>query len=75
MVVRDRMNRVADVPGRCLQNPTDQVRETGATVVNEPEIDPMAHLILAQRSAVALAGARGLDPDKPRHLSRSVVLS
>ena len=53
----------------------DQVRETGATVVNEPEIDPMAHLILAQRSAVALAEERGLDPDRPRHLSRSVVLS
>jgi fructoselysine-6-P-deglycase FrlB-like protein len=53
----------------------DQVRETGASVVNEPEVDPMAHLILAQRSAVALAEARGLDPDKPRNLTRSVVLS
>jgi fructoselysine-6-P-deglycase FrlB-like protein len=53
----------------------DQVRETGATIVGDEEIDPMAHLILAQRSAVALAEARGLDPDRPRHLSRSVVLS
>jgi fructoselysine-6-P-deglycase FrlB-like protein len=53
----------------------DQIRETGASVVNEPEVDPMAHLILAQRSAVALAEARGLDPDKPRNLTRSVVLS
>jgi fructoselysine-6-P-deglycase FrlB-like protein len=53
----------------------DQVRETGATVIGDEEIDPMAHLILAQRSAVALAEARGLDPDRPRHLSRSVVLS
>ena len=53
----------------------DQVRETGASVVNEPEVDPLAHLILAQRSAVALAEARGLDPDKPRNLTRSVVLS
>jgi fructoselysine-6-P-deglycase FrlB-like protein len=53
----------------------DQVRETGASVVNEPEVDSMAHLILAQRSAVALAEARGLDPDKPRNLTRSVVLS
>jgi len=53
----------------------DQIHETGATVVNEPGIDPMAHLVLAQRSAVALAEARGLDPDKPRNLTRSVVLS
>jgi fructoselysine-6-P-deglycase FrlB-like protein len=27
-----------------------------------------------QRLAVALAEAAGLDPDRPRHLSRSVVL-
>lgn len=37
-------------------------------------LDPMADLILAQRFAVALAVARGLDPDAPRHLARSVVL-
>ena len=53
----------------------DQIHETGATVINEPGIDPMAHLVLAQRSAVALAETRGLDPDKPRNLTRSVVLS
>jgi len=50
------------------------VRATGATVVGEG-LDPMAELILVQRAAVALAVARGLDPDHPRHLSRSVVLS
>ncbi|WP_405115883.1 sugar isomerase [Micromonospora sp. NBC_01405] len=38
-------------------------------------VDPMADLILAQRFAVALATSRGLDPDAPRHLSRSVVLT
>ncbi|BCL14298.1 SIS domain-containing protein [Micromonospora sagamiensis] len=38
-------------------------------------VDPMADLILAQRFAVALATCRGLDPDAPRHLSRSVVLA
>jgi CRISPR-associated protein Cas5a/b/c len=27
-----------------------------------------------QRLAVALAAARGLDPDRPRNLSRSVIL-
>jgi fructoselysine-6-P-deglycase FrlB-like protein len=38
-------------------------------------LDPMADLVLAQRVAVLLAAAQGLDPDFPRNLSRSVVLS
>ncbi|GAB7049675.1 SIS domain-containing protein [Catenuloplanes indicus] len=38
-------------------------------------LDPMADLILAQRFAVSLAAARGLDPDAPRNLTRSVVLA
>jgi CRISPR-associated protein Cas5a/b/c len=50
------------------------VRATGATV-RVAELDPMAELILVQRTVVALAEARGLDPDRPRHLARSVVLS
>lgn len=37
-------------------------------------LDPMADLVVAQRFAVALAASRGLDPDAPRHVSRSVVL-
>jgi fructoselysine-6-P-deglycase FrlB-like protein len=50
------------------------IRQTGATVV-VGGLDPLAELILIQRTAVALAEARGLDPDAPRHLTRSVVLS
>ncbi len=50
------------------------IRTTGATVI-EPTLDPMAELVRIQRSAVALAHTRGLDPDHPRHLTRSVVLS
>jgi CRISPR-associated protein Cas5a/b/c len=38
-------------------------------------LDPMADLIRAQRLAVALAEAKGLNPDAPRHLARSVLLS
>jgi fructoselysine-6-P-deglycase FrlB-like protein len=55
----------------------DQVAATGASVVDAElgVIDPMAELILIQRTAVATASARGLDPDRPRHLTRSVVLS
>jgi fructoselysine-6-P-deglycase FrlB-like protein len=50
------------------------VEATGATVVCGA-LDPLAELILIQRTAVALALARGLDPDHPRNLTRSVVLS
>jgi fructoselysine-6-P-deglycase FrlB-like protein len=49
------------------------VRATGATVV-ECQIDPMSELVTLQRTAVALAEAKGLDPDRPQHLTRSVVL-
>ncbi len=37
-------------------------------------LDPMADLVRAQRLAVALAEARGMDPDNPRGLTRSVQL-
>ncbi len=49
------------------------VEATGATVL-DPPYDPLARLVGCQRLAVALADHRGLDPDEPRHLSRSVVL-
>ena len=49
------------------------VRATGATVVART-IDPMAELVALQRGAVALAEHKGLDPDNPQHLTRSVVL-
>ena len=38
-------------------------------------LDPLAELVRAQRLAVAVAAARGLDPDRPRHLTRSVILA
>ncbi|MFE7074299.1 SIS domain-containing protein [Streptomyces sp. NPDC057620] len=50
-----------------------QVRDTGALWV-AGDLDPLAELVRAQRLAVAVAAARGLDPDEPRHLTRSVVL-
>jgi fructoselysine-6-P-deglycase FrlB-like protein len=43
--------------------------------VESSGLDPMADLIRAQRLAVALAETKGLNPDQPRHLTRSVVLS
>jgi fructoselysine-6-P-deglycase FrlB-like protein len=50
-----------------------QVRATGALWI-PGELDPLAELVRAQRLAVAVAAARGLDPDRPRHLTRSVIL-
>jgi fructoselysine-6-P-deglycase FrlB-like protein len=49
------------------------IRTTGALVVSDAG-DPLVQLVQAQRLAVALAESRGLNPDSPRHLSRSVIL-
>ncbi|GAA0909172.1 SIS domain-containing protein [Streptomyces thermoalcalitolerans] len=52
----------------------EQVRATGGLWIDSA-LDPLAELIRAQRLAVAVAKARGLDPDRPRHLTRSVILT
>lgn len=52
----------------------DQIRATGATVEHRADAEPLAELVRAQRFAIALALHRGLDPDRPRHLTRSIVL-
>jgi len=49
-------------------------RSTGASV-RVAALDGLAELVLAQRFAVAMAEAKGIDPDHPRYLARSVVLS
>ena len=57
--------------------PTDLAADlapTGAIFV-AAELDPLAELIRAQRVAVELAAARHLDPDHPRHLAFSVILT
>jgi len=51
-----------------------QVRDTGGLWV-AGSLDPLAELVRVQRLAVAVAAARGLDPDQPRHLTRSVILA
>jgi fructoselysine-6-P-deglycase FrlB-like protein len=50
------------------------VRATGARVV-ETDRHPLADLVLVHRVALAIARARGLDPDHPRNLTRSIVLT
>ena len=48
------------------------IARTQATVVVSG-MDPQAELVLAQRVAIATALVRGIDPDRPRHLARSVM--
>ena len=47
---------------------------TGATVIAGAG-DPLTGLIGAQRLSVLLAERKGIDPDQPRALSRSVILA
>jgi len=51
----------------------DEVRATGA-LWESNSLDPMAHVVVAQRVAVQIAKQRGLDPDAPRNLARSIIL-
>ena len=51
----------------------EEVRRTRATV-EVAAVDPLVDLVRAQRLAVGLADARGLDPDRPRNLARSIIL-
>jgi fructoselysine-6-P-deglycase FrlB-like protein len=52
----------------------EDVLSTGAAFIHHDR-DPMVDLVLAQRVAVDRAIGLGLDPDQPRHLSRSVILT
>ncbi|MFJ8045048.1 SIS domain-containing protein [Kitasatospora sp. NPDC096147] len=52
----------------------EQIAATGAELLDEPGLDPMADLVRAQRLAVVTAEARGLNPDEPRALTRSIIL-
>ncbi|MET7684582.1 SIS domain-containing protein [Streptomyces sp. NPDC005423] len=60
--------------GEAPEGLAQQVRDTGGLWI-EGGLDPLAELVRAQRLAVAVAAARGLDPDRPRHLTRSVILA
>ena len=48
---------------------------TPAVTVIASDADPLVALIGAQRLAAELAGWKGIDPDQPRALSRSVILT
>ena len=61
---------LGEVPADLLAD----ARRTGATVIAS-DADPLAALIGAQRLAAVLAERKGIDPDQPRALSRSVILA
>jgi fructoselysine-6-P-deglycase FrlB-like protein len=61
---------VGEVPASLVADCT----RTGALVVAAGG-DPLTSLIGAQRLAVALAEGKGINPDYPRSLSRSVILA
>lgn len=65
--------RVTWVFGEVPSGMADQVAATGAEFVTS-DLDPLAHLVLLHRLAVARAEARGLNADEPRSLSRAVIL-
>ncbi|MDH6707929.1 fructoselysine-6-P-deglycase FrlB-like protein [Kitasatospora sp. MAA19] len=71
--------RVAWAFGPLPAGLTEDITRVGGLLVAESgdataDLDPLADLVRAQRLAVAVAEARGFDPDRPRHLTRSVVL-
>lgn len=67
--------RVTWMIGEAPAGLSDEVSATGALFVSGEGLDPIAELVVAQRVGVARALARELDPDRPRNLNRSVVLS
>ncbi|MFR9796752.1 SIS domain-containing protein [Streptomyces sp. MS06] len=74
-----RSNRAAWVFGPAPRGLLRDVLRIGGVYLadsgkGEEAIDPMASLVRAQQLAVRTARARGLDPDLPRNLTRSVIL-
>ena len=57
----------------------EDIARTGGSLIaasrTADELDPMADLVRVHRLAVGVAVAAGRDPDQPRNLTRSVILS
>jgi fructoselysine-6-P-deglycase FrlB-like protein len=65
--------RAVWVFGPAVPGIAEDIAATGATLVDD-DLDPVADLVRAQLLAVRRAALRGLDPDQPRNLTRSVML-
>lgn len=51
------------------------IAATGAHLELHPQTDPMAELVRVHRYCLVRAAAAGLNPDEPRHLTRSIILA
>jgi len=60
--------------GEVPEGLAEEVRGTGAHFEHR-DLDPMADLVRLHRLCLARAEAAGLDPDAPRNLTRSIVLT
>lgn len=60
--------------GEVPEGLADDVRATGAHFEHR-DIDPVADLVRLHRLCLLKAARAGVDPDEPRHLSRSIILS
>lgn len=65
--------RVVWAFGPLVTNFERDIATTGAHLEHR-DVDPMADLIRVQRLCVLRAADRGIDPDQPRNLARSVIL-
>jgi fructoselysine-6-P-deglycase FrlB-like protein len=65
--------RIAWMFGPAPAGLAEDVARTGGTFVADG-LDPLADLVRLHKVAAAMAALRGLDPDHPRHLTRSVIL-
>jgi fructoselysine-6-P-deglycase FrlB-like protein len=66
-------NRVTWLFGDEPQGLSSDMASTGGLYIHR-DTAPLAELVRAQKIALERARARGLDPDQPRNLSRSVIL-
>ncbi len=66
-------NRVVWSIGEVPPGLADQVAATGAHFEHR-DLDPLAELVRVHRLCLLRARRAGLDPDHPRHLTRSVIL-
>ncbi|MFF3863915.1 SIS domain-containing protein [Streptomyces sp. NPDC002209] len=60
--------------GEAPEGLAEQVRATGGQWV-AGRLDPLAELVRIHRLAIAVAAHQDLDPDQPRNLTRSVILT
>lgn len=65
--------RVTWAFGEVPEGLADDVRATGAAF-EHADRDPLADLVRVHLLCLARAATAGLDPDSPRHLSRSIIL-